>query len=184
MLKPELKIKFLQHLNRKNNKKDAGFTLIELLVVVIIIGVLAAIALPSLLSQVSKARQTEGKNNIGAVNRAQQSYYLENANKFAATLADLAIGIKDKTENYEYDIDPSADFQWSLNKASSKAIKIKSYAGITYTIKQGTESLTQASLCEAENPLAATGTDTLTGGDDKGDCTKVSAAAGKMKSVK
>jgi type IV pilus assembly protein PilA len=183
MLKPELKIKLLQHLNRKN-KKDAGFTLIELLVVVIIIGVLAAIALPSLLSQVSKARQTEGKNNIGAVNRAQQSYYLENANKFAPNLAELAIGIKDKTENYEYDIDSSADFQWSLNKASSKAAKIKSYAGVTYTIKQGTESLTQASLCEAENPNPNATLDAVAGGDAAGDCAKVTAAAGKMKSVK
>ena len=67
--------KLLQNLNNKKGNK--GFTLIELLVVVIIIGVLAAIALPNLLGQVGKARQSEAKNNLGAVNRGQQATRLE-----------------------------------------------------------------------------------------------------------
>jgi prepilin-type N-terminal cleavage/methylation domain-containing protein len=71
------KYKLIQALNKKNGNK--GFTLIELLVVVIIIGVLAAIALPNLLGQVAKGRQAEARNNLGTVNRAQQAYRLENA---------------------------------------------------------------------------------------------------------
>lgn len=43
------------------NQKEQGFTLIELLVVIIIIGLLAAIALPSFLSQTDKARFAEAK---------------------------------------------------------------------------------------------------------------------------
>ncbi|MCA2710123.1 MAG: prepilin-type N-terminal cleavage/methylation domain-containing protein [Microcystis sp. M015S2] len=70
------KFKLIQALNKKNGNK--GFTLIELLVVVIIIGVLAAIALPNLLGQVAKGRQAEARTALGVVNRAQQVYRLEN----------------------------------------------------------------------------------------------------------
>lgn len=70
-----LKSKLL--LNLSKNKKDKGFTLIELLVVIIIIGVLSAVALPNLLGQVGKARESEAKNAVGSINRGQQSYFTE-----------------------------------------------------------------------------------------------------------
>ncbi len=75
--------------NKKGNK---GFTLIELLVVVIIIGVLAAIALPNLLGQVGKARESEAKSQMGAMTRAQQGYFTEYAD-FAATAEELEVPV-------------------------------------------------------------------------------------------
>ncbi len=83
------KFKLIQALNKKNGNK--GFTLIELLVVVIIIGVLAAIALPNLLGQVAKGRQAEARNNLGTVNRAQQVNRVENAT--FTQVSNLPIGL-------------------------------------------------------------------------------------------
>jgi type IV pilus assembly protein PilA len=96
-MKTEFKAKYLQHLNKKNGNK--GFTLIELLVVIIIVGVLAAIALPSFLNQIGKARGSEAKSNIGTINRAQQSYRLERGT-FTGALTNLDAKISGKFYTY------------------------------------------------------------------------------------
>lgn len=75
-----------------NKKYNQGFTLIELLVVVIIIGVLAAIALPNFLGQVGKARESEAKNTLGALTRAQQASFVEKR-AFAGDFAQLEVPV-------------------------------------------------------------------------------------------
>jgi type IV pilus assembly protein PilA len=87
----------LQHFAKK--KSNAGFTLIELLVVIIIVGILSAIALPTFLDQAGKARESEAKTNLGALNRGQQAYRLENG-EFASSISDLDVGIQDDIYSY------------------------------------------------------------------------------------
>ncbi|AFY37653.1 hypothetical protein Lepto7376_1300 [[Leptolyngbya] sp. PCC 7376] len=89
----------LQQLNSK--KAEKGFTLIELLVVIIIIGILSAIALPAFLNQANKARQSEAKQALGAINRGQQAYYLEKQ-LFSTNIFGLGLGLQLATENYSY----------------------------------------------------------------------------------
>jgi len=141
-MKTELKAKFLQHLTNKS--KDEGFTLIELLVVIIIIGILSAIALPSFLNQASKARQSEAKTNVGALNRAQQSFYLENQS-FATDVGSIGIGISN-SDNYNYSV-TSADVNSSTaNLAAARKPDLKGYSGGVFKTASQT---TLAILCEA-----------------------------------
>ncbi|MEJ1933675.1 type IV pilin-like G/H family protein, partial [Nostoc sp. NIES-2111] len=154
MLKPELQAKFLSHLSNRKKREEEGFTLIELLVVVIIIGVLAAIALPSLLGQVNKAKQAEPKNNVGTINRAQQAYFLEYQG-FAKDMSTLQVGVKSQTENYFYSVVTTATMGIVYGSAYKKALK--SYYGAVGTeLGSGatSEALTVAIACESPDPTS------------------------------
>jgi len=58
--------------------KRKGFTLIELMIVVAIIGILAAIAIPNFLRFQARAKQSEAKQNLGAIFTAYTSYFSDN----------------------------------------------------------------------------------------------------------
>ena len=63
---------------RSRAQDEKGFTLIELLVVILIIGILAAIALPAFLGQRSRAQDTEGKSAVREAQTAMETYYTDN----------------------------------------------------------------------------------------------------------
>jgi type IV pilus assembly protein PilA len=63
---------------RERAQEEKGFTLIELLVVILIIGILAAIAIPSFINQRSKGTDAEAKAAAKTAAEAQETYFTDN----------------------------------------------------------------------------------------------------------
>lgn len=164
-MKSTFAAKYLQHLNKKNGNK--GFTLIELLVVIIIVGVLAAIALPSFLNQIGKARGSEAKSNIGTINRALQSYRLENST-MTGNITNLDAKVAGSF--YTYGLASAAQNSAQIATTTQRA-DLKSYSAM---VNQNGDTF-QAIICESN--------DTVGSGANSTAPTSISACAASHKPV-
>ena len=77
----------LARIRKAQENNEGGFTLIELLVVMIIIGILAAIAIPVFLSQRAKARDTSTKADVSTLGKEIATYYVDNTGGLAVTVS-------------------------------------------------------------------------------------------------
>lgn len=67
----------IARIRKSMEEKDQGFTLIELLVVMIIIGILAAIAIPVFLNQRKKAVDTAAKSDVSTLGKEIATWYVD-----------------------------------------------------------------------------------------------------------
>ncbi len=67
-------------------RHEKGFTLIELMIVVVIIGILAAIAIPNFIAMQNRAKEGSTKANMHTLQLAAEDYGVQNDGVYAATM--------------------------------------------------------------------------------------------------
>ncbi|NJL85729.1 MAG: pesticin [Leptolyngbyaceae cyanobacterium SM1_1_3] len=125
------------------------------MVVIIMVGILSAIALPAFFNQVQRARQADAQSKIGVILRAQQAYYMENA-QFANNLESLKIGIRESAD-YAYNSDQFRNHQTPSGQrvSGARALAIprqngRGYMGKIWIETDGSQPTVYSVICEGD----------------------------------
>ena len=114
-----------------------GFTLIELMIVVVIIGILAAIAIPNFVAMQARSKEGSTKSNMHTFQVMAEDYGVQNDGKYATNASDVAALLPPNFHN-PFDNSTGAGNSWEdrTNPSAAPAAKsgLTSYADSTGTI--------------------------------------------------
>lgn len=119
---------------RQNGNSKRSFTILEFCVLIIILGVIAAIALPFLFGRSQKDGGSLGAYHINVINRGQMGYVLNNK-RFATSIADLGVSVPTSSEIYEYSLHSTPLYSLHYATLRQRKWSLKEYVGIVVLVE-------------------------------------------------
>jgi type IV pilus assembly protein PilA len=130
--------------------EESGFTLVELLVVMLILGLLAAIAIPSFFNQRDKAKDADAKAGVRTAQTAMETYATDHGGQYTPTPSVADLRAIEQTLN---DVTLSAP----VSTADSYTVTATSTTGNTFSISRASTGVTTYTCTTAGQDGCPTG---------------------------